>query len=167
MARRPVTVTLSPAFTVDLVQPNCLTSCWTRNCPATQKRWSALRSDLPDAARVAARRPPLGGEPDVRDYGLLESALARPQVDSAAEELAVAGDYYGAYGRVAARGVALLRERPIELAIDRVRRRAVQSKYPYSITDIFGLDQQPLIAPGLVAIKGCALKVTYLKLHAA
>jgi hypothetical protein len=32
---------------------------------------------LPELAHVAVRT--LGGEPDVRDYGLLESALARPQ----------------------------------------------------------------------------------------
>jgi death-on-curing protein len=32
---------------------------------------------LPELLHVAARA--LGGEPDVRDYGLLESALARPQ----------------------------------------------------------------------------------------
>ena len=40
------------------------------------------------------------------------AALARPQIHSAAEKPAVAGDYHGAHGGVGARGVALLPKAP-------------------------------------------------------
>jgi hypothetical protein len=73
-----------------------------------------------------------------------------PQIHSAAEKPAVARDYHGAHGGVGPRGVALLRERPVELAIDRIGGRPVQRKHPHAITDIFGLDQHFLIAPRLV-----------------
>src|SRR3984885_14119132 len=60
--------------------PNCSTRSSTRNCPATPRRWSGSASDLPDAPRAAARRgADTGAGYTVRDYGLLEAALARPQ----------------------------------------------------------------------------------------
>ena len=54
-----------------------------RSCRATPKRWSDSVSDLSDPARVPelvhiAERT-LGDDVVVRDHGLLESALTRPQ----------------------------------------------------------------------------------------
>ena len=53
--------------------------------------------DLEDLLHVARRT--LGGDPDVRDYGLLEAALARPQASALGED---------AYADLPAKAAALM-----------------------------------------------------------
>jgi death-on-curing protein len=62
--------------------------------------------ELEDALHVAART--LGGEPDVRDMGLLESALARPQASVLGEDV-----YPGIHEKAAALLHSLARNRAL------------------------------------------------------
>lgn len=62
--------------------------------------------DLEDVLHVATRT--LGAEPVVRDYGLLESALARPQASAFGEEA-----YSGIYQQAAALLHSLARNHPL------------------------------------------------------
>jgi death on curing protein len=71
-----------------------------RSCPGTRRRSSGSASDLPDAPGIAARRRARPRpEVAVRDYGLLEAALARPRATAFGQD---------AYSSLDAKAAALL-----------------------------------------------------------
>ena len=82
VAREPCATTSTAPAAV-----SCSTRSSTRSCRATPRRCGGSASDLPRPRGPAPHRAPdARGRARVRDHGLLESALARPQATAFGED---------------------------------------------------------------------------------